>query len=143
MEITKAQQKKLKELGKKHGIKLAMIFGSRAKGNPKKDSDLDIAFISSKDEKKYSYYYGELFGDLGTIFKGYDIDLLNLKDVDYFVKYEVARNSRLIIGEPLEYCEFRARAYRMYKDSFDLRRLNDILLEKKHRLLKEKIQCAG
>ncbi|MFH1030741.1 MAG: nucleotidyltransferase domain-containing protein [bacterium] len=139
MEIIIEQQKKLKEIGKKHKIKLAMIFGSRAKGNPKEDSDLDIAFIFFKDETKYRYYYGELFADLGNVFRGYNIDLLNLRDVDYFVKYEVARNSRLIIGEPLDYCEFRARANRIYKDSFDLRKLNDILLEKKHRLLKEKI----
>ena len=141
MIITQEQQEQLKKIAEKHKLKLAVIFGSRAnnKGNPREDSDLDIAFSSLGKSQNDTYYYGNLFNDLSDIFQGYNVDLLDLKNVDYFVKYEVCNNSQLIIGDPLYYYEFRAKAHRMYEDSYDLRKLNDILLRKKHQLLKKKI----
>lgn len=41
-------KKKLKEIAKKFNLELLVVFGSYAKGTQKKDSDLDIAYISNK-----------------------------------------------------------------------------------------------
>ncbi len=146
MTITRAQKKELARIGKKHNIKLAMIFGSRAKkGNPREDSDLDIAFIFKNRElkissaKKYSYYYGELFKDLSNVFKGYNVDLADLKNTDFIFRYELFLNSILIIGTTFNFCEFQSRAYREYMDSYDLLKLYDILSLKKEKLIKQKI----
>lgn len=140
MEITNAQKKKIKKIGENNNLMLAMIFGSRAKGNSKEDSDLDIAFMFKKEaDKKYKYYYGGLFKDLSEIFKGYNVDLVDLKNTDFIFRYELFLNSRLIFGNPLNYYEFKARAFREYMDNSDLLRLYDILAKKKNKLLKQKI----
>ena len=141
MIITQEQQEQLTKFAERHKLQLVIIFGSRAnsKGNPREDSDLDIAFISSEKSQNDTYYYGNLFNDLSDIFQEYNVDLLDLKNADDFVKYEIYNNSQLILGSQFDYCEFRAKAYRMYEDSYDLRKLNDILLRKKHQLLKKKI----
>lgn len=140
MEITQEQQEKLNKIGKKHNIKLAMIIGSRTeKGNPKKDSDLDIAFILDKSAKNNPSFNGKLFVDLLSVFEGYNIDLINIQNTDIIFHFEVYLNSELIIGDELDYLEFKSRTFREYFDSKDLFRLQSILLRKKHNLLKKEI----
>jgi len=140
MELTQKQKKQLKEMSKKHDMKLALIFGSRTeKGKPDENSDLDIAFALKANEKKQSQCFGEIFNDFSKIFKGYNVDIVNIKDTDFVFKYEVYLNSELIIGDENDYLEFRARAYKEYADSWDLLRLRDVLLKKKHKLLEKKI----
>ncbi|MFH1175266.1 MAG: nucleotidyltransferase domain-containing protein [bacterium] len=136
MKITQQQKKQLKEMGKKHNIKLALIFGSRTeKGKPDENSDLDIVFALKTNGKEQSQCFGEIFNDFSEIFKGYNVDIVNIKDTDFVFKYEVYLNSELIIGDENDYLEFRARAYKEYADSQDLLRLRDILLKKKHKFV--------
>lgn len=141
MEITIIQKKEIKKMGEKNNLLFAMIFGSRAeKGNPREDSDLDIAVMFKKGaDKKYKYYYGEIFKDFSEIFKGYNVDLVDLKNTDFIFRYELFLNSQLIFGNPINYYEFKARAFREYMDSKDLLRLYNILAKKKNKLLKQKI----
>jgi len=138
MNISKEQQEKLSGIQKGHNIKLAMVIGSRTeKGNPKEDSDLDIAFILNRPERKYSYIYGELFSDLSEVFQEYNIDIVNIKNTDFLFRYEVYLNSELIIGDEMNYLEFKARAFREYVENKDLLKLSDIILKKKLNLLKQ------
>lgn len=139
MKISQTQRKKLKAIGKKHNIKLAMVFGSQAKGILNYESDLDIAINIEKPKIKYKYYFGELIKDFSEVFGDQAIDLVDLTTADFLLKYEIYLNSQLIIGNHLDYCEFRARSYKTFEDSQDLLRLQDILLNKKHNLLRKEI----
>ncbi len=48
----------IKTVLKENGIKTCVLFGSRAKGNYKKGSDVDIAITG--DQRKLSYCLNEL-----------------------------------------------------------------------------------
>lgn len=76
----------------------------------------------------------EIFGDS----PGRDLDLKALHGVDPFFRYEVTREGVLLYGDPADYEEFKAYAYRDYIDSADLRELERILLEKSIRSLAER-----
>jgi len=65
--------KVIKEILKKENVKTAIIFGSRAKGNFKKGSDIDLAIIG--DERKISYILNE------ETFLPYFFDVINLDKI--------------------------------------------------------------
>jgi len=44
--------KYLREFKKKTGVEKIVVFGSYARGNPTKDSDMDLILVSKKYEKK-------------------------------------------------------------------------------------------
>ena len=48
MELTKEQKQKIDKIGKKYDLKLALLFGSRARNQERKDSDLDIAILGNE-----------------------------------------------------------------------------------------------
>ena len=54
----------------------------------------------------------------------------SLHQVDPFFRYQVMQNSILIYGQPFDYHNFRAYAFRDYVDSKDLLRLEKILTQK-------------
>jgi len=65
--------KEIKEILKRENVKTAIIFGSRAKGNFKKGSDVDLAIIG--DERKISYILNE------ETFLPYFFDVINLDKI--------------------------------------------------------------
>jgi len=65
--------KEIKEILKRENVKTAIIFGSRAKGNFKKGSDVDLAIIG--DERKISYILNE------ETFLPYFFDVVNLDKI--------------------------------------------------------------
>ena len=65
--------KEIKEILKRENVKTAIIFGSRAKGNFKKGSDIDLAIIG--DERKISYILNE------ETFLPYFFDVVNLDKI--------------------------------------------------------------
>ena len=65
--------KEIKDILKRENVKTAIIFGSRAKGNFKKGSDVDLAIIG--DERKISYILNE------ETFLPYFFDVINLDKI--------------------------------------------------------------
>ena len=55
--LSQAELESIQRVCKEVDIKRAILFGSRAKGNYKKGSDIDLAVIG--DEKKLSYILNE------------------------------------------------------------------------------------
>lgn len=66
-----------KKLAKKFNLRLLILFGSYAKGNYKKESDIDIAFLSEKEFTSLKYI--KLHEELMNIFNYEKIDLIDLK----------------------------------------------------------------
>ena len=64
------------------------------------------------------------------IFKGIEVNIKSLHQVDPFFRYQVMQNSILIYGQPFDYHNFKTYAFRAYVDSKDLLRLENILAQK-------------
>jgi len=71
--LKESELKEIKKILKRENVKTAIIFGSRAKGNFKKGSDIDLAIIG--DERKISYILNE------ETFLPYFFDVINLDKI--------------------------------------------------------------
>ncbi len=116
-----------KSLCKSKGIKLALLFGSRAKGEARPDSDWDLAFLVNEEKQKIdrqslATLKRSLLKDLCNFLKTSQIDLVILNRASPFLKYQVAQS-----GIPLyqeiegEFASFVSLAIRGYSDSFIFR----------------------
>lgn len=83
-----------------------ILFGSYARNSQNKDSDIDIAIISSNTDKKQMFYAKQQLEE--TFMK--DIDLVNLKDINMSdgFRYEILMNGIVL------YCSDSYK-YELYK----------------------------
>jgi len=132
------EKKQFNKIAEKYGLKLLLLFGSQVnKKNLHQESDFDIAYLAERELKGREQI--DLNCDLMDIFHSDKIDMVNLKNVDPLLRYEIAINSELLYGDGLDYLESNAFAFRTYIDSQRLFDLEDILVEKRHKLLEQSI----
>lgn len=124
------------------GIRLLLLFGSRATGRPAPtaDSDLDLAVVFRKGRPLPSL--PEALEALASAFPGEDVDVVLLHDADPLLRWEVLRDGVLLRGDPLDHLEYRAFAYRDFMDSEDLRKLERRLSEKKVARVRERLRAS-
>lgn len=110
-------------------IKFAYLFGSQAKNNAGKLSDIDIAvyldqnldesrtFKKVRDEyKRFDIRLG-LIGETGRLLKTDKIDLVILNDIPLSLSYRVVRDGKIIYcKDELKRIRFEARIMSMYFD---------------------------
>jgi predicted nucleotidyltransferase len=79
----------IKEVANRLDIKKILLFGSRAKGNYKKGSDIDLAIVGN--ERKFSYYLNEETN------LPYFFDVVNLEKLDNSILEHIKRVGKDII----------------------------------------------
>lgn len=138
MEITISQKQKIDESAKKYSLKLVLLFGSHSREEfLHKESDFDIAYLSEEDLNAREVI--DLNCDLMDIFNSDRIDLVDLKKTNPFLRYEIAKNCKLLFGDQMEYLEFKAFAFRDYINHQPLFQLRDFLIKKRQNLLRKSI----
>ena len=75
-------------------ISLIYIFGSLAKGNHRKSSDMDIAILINGEIDGWTKL--NIFGALVDIFKREDIDLVILNNVNEVLRFQVIKYGKII-----------------------------------------------
>jgi predicted nucleotidyltransferase len=136
----RVNKEKLKKYAPEKGIKFIILFGSQATGNVLKESDFDLAVLTTK-EKSISTL--DNYNDVLDFLKGaleisdYKIDLTNLNKANPFLRYEVISSGILLYGDEDEYAGYRAFAFKEYIDSRSLFDLEKFLVKKRQRLLRE------
>jgi predicted nucleotidyltransferase len=87
------------------GVRLALVFGSAARGTARTGSDVDVAVLLDNDE------------DLPRLqvalerAVGRPVDLVSLRKAPPLLRFEIARDGRLLVErEPHAWIDFRARA---------------------------------
>lgn len=131
MDITPSQKKQLENIGRRHNLRFLILHGSCATNTPRAGSDVDLAYVASGPERGDEYL--QLFGELAKVFGNAphrELDVKSLHHADPLFRYQVVRDGVLLYGNLTDYEEFKLFAYRDYGDSYDLRRLQDRLLEK-------------
>jgi predicted nucleotidyltransferase len=108
VEVTPAQRESLDALRRKFDITLIVAFGSRVKGVPHAQSDLDIGILCAKG------FDAKILGELRAAFPGEDVDVALLNRADPLLLKGVSDFAVLLSGEERDLQEFRMYAFRRY-----------------------------
>jgi hypothetical protein len=104
-----------------HDVRLAYLFGSHARGEVTKLSDVDLAvsFAAGVDVRKAQ---GELLDALVLELKTDRIDLVLLEEIPPPLAFRIIRDGeRLVVRDPRENVSFRTRTIMRYLDFKPLR----------------------
>jgi predicted nucleotidyltransferase len=88
-------------------LRLAVWFGSGARGELRPDSDLDVAVVP---EGELSLHEEVVLQRRLEVATGRDVDLVRLDRADTLLRHRVARDGRLLVEKAGELTRFRARA---------------------------------
>jgi predicted nucleotidyltransferase len=130
---------KLEAAARGLGLRMVVLFGSRATGSPPPtpESDLDVAVLGTRAEPPPSFW--SIHRALAEAFGDFDLDLVLLHDADPLLRYEVMRRGKLLHGDPDDFLGYRAFAFRDFVDSADLRDLEDRLFRKKMEYIRAEV----
>lgn len=136
--ITDAQKQELAAYFAAQPVDAVYLFGSQITGKANKLSDVDIAVLfqekldsSARFDKKI-----RMIGDVGSILKRNDVEILDLTQAPPMFRYEaVAPKAVLFVNNQKRMVLFETEAIRNY---FDLRPLLIAAAKRKLELLAEK-----
>jgi predicted nucleotidyltransferase len=93
----------------RHGVALLVLFGSRARGNERADSDLDLGALRADRRPMNLGELGRLQSDLES-WSGLDAEVVDLARADALVRFEMVSDGRpLHEAEPGLWTDFVAR----------------------------------
>ncbi|GJQ60770.1 MAG: nucleotidyltransferase domain-containing protein [Candidatus Scalindua sp. AMX11] len=127
-------KQRIRNLAKKYNLSLVLLYGSQVKGKIRKESDIDIAVLGTKQISTDDLI--ALNNDFAQIFESYNIDVKSLHNTDPLFRYQVMLNAVLLYGRSYDFFTFKAYSFRAYHDSKDLFRLKEILIKKRIRSFK-------
>ena len=119
----------IEKLAKEHNLSLVLLYGSQAKGEIRKDSDIDLAVLGVEPISTDDLI--ALNNDFAQVFKVKEIDVKSLHNTGPLFRYQVMQNSVLLCGRNYDYLTFKSYAFRDYHDSKDLFRLKEVLIRKR------------
>ena len=120
-----------------HNIKLAVLFGSRAKGESRPDSDWDLAILFKDDFYDHNKYNladikKNLLKELCSLLETSKVDLVILNRVSPFLRYRVAKSGLPLFEENEDdFASFVSLAVRGYSDSMVFTKAGKKYLEKR------------
>ena len=82
---------------KKFGVKKVILFGSRARGDYKNNSDIDLAFVFNNNDKDNFIKMQAKLEELNTLYK-FDVIDFNTLNNDRF-KEEILKDGIVIFGK--------------------------------------------
>ena len=111
---------------------LIIAFGSRVSGRFVEGSDFDFAVLGSApltlgDRTEISEYLANKLS-----INEDKIDLVDLRTASPILKFEVAKNGRLVDGEYVDFIRFKVRAFKEYVDTAKFRRMREKVMMKKY-----------
>ena len=90
-------KEKIVEMAKKHGVKKAYLFGSFARGEGRKDSDLDILFEFEPGRSLFDLV--NLEKDLGEKL-GFEVNVFTENSLHPMIKDQILAERRLVWVKP-------------------------------------------
>lgn len=122
-----------KDIFKKHKVKLAYLFGSRAKGNAVKTSDFDIAVLFKEPPADPLALRESMNLSLElSKFLPNKIDVISLHYAPLLLKYEVIAHNRILYCEgENERINFEVSVIKEYIDEEPIRNLYNEALYKR------------
>lgn len=109
-----------------HGVQVAWLFGSQARGTTRAESDIDIAvlFGEAVPPEEYPQRQLELIGVLMEVFATNAVDLVVLNTAPPLLAFEVLQDGCVLYNaDDAARVNFQVRALQEYRDTAPLRRL--------------------
>lgn len=127
--ISKKVLNQLKMALARQPIKLAYIYGSYARGQEHKRSDLDIAVVLKNPEKDDLF---KIAAQINLAIKGIKIDIreINLQTEPVFLRSVLKNRVTLLAKSEKERVIFETQAMKRFFDTEHLRKLNYLYLKK-------------
>lgn len=125
------ETKELQKILKEHGVKLAYLFGSHAKGQITKFSDVDIGVLFKKTKNKKPI--DSLRVKITNLLKEEAIDIIDLERAPPKLKYEVIKHGKIIHGKNISK-EFEIQAMKEY---FDFKPMEDLYFKQMETRIKK------
>ena len=135
------KKEKIKDFAEKNNLELIVLFGSRAKGNFREESDFDIAFLKKGKQKlfsdlsEYTDFMSEFTEHLEFSFE--KMDLVDLSQANILLRKEITENGKLLYGNSIDYEDYKSFAYRDFIDARPLFDLESDLIHFKVNFLKK------
>lgn len=124
-ETLEETKEKLKEAAEKFGIDLILLFGSRADGSNRKNSDFDIAYFSKKPLESDLDLFRPLMDYLGSD----NLHIVNMKGIKPLFLYEIMRNCKVLYAKNMmDFYNLRVYAFRRFHD--EVKPLYEIIFER-------------
>ncbi|MEI7425330.1 MAG: nucleotidyltransferase domain-containing protein [Candidatus Moraniibacteriota bacterium] len=137
--------KKFKKEASELGIKMVILFGSRASGKAQENSDYDIAILTSEEKNigESMDNYSAVLSFLSRVLNVSDglIDLTNLNKANPLLAYEVLFQGKMLYGERNEFDELRARSYRYFVDAKPLFDFEAKMSQRKYMIINQALQA--
>lgn len=107
------------------GISVLVVFGSRARGTHRPDSDLDVAVLpDTPDSRARRYLQADLAVALAHLSPDGRVDVILLDEADAVLRQRIMETGRVLFGRDLEaWKELRVRTMREYGDGEWARRI--------------------
>ncbi|MBS3158541.1 nucleotidyltransferase domain-containing protein [Candidatus Woesearchaeota archaeon] len=118
-----ATVKNIKKLDTKKKVKFIALFGSYAKGNATKHSDIDIAIYYDGDEKERFNFQILVSGSLGDKY-----DIHTFQELPLYVKQEIFKYGKFVYGEHSK--EMYSTNFLVIKEFENFRRFLDMYYAK-------------
>jgi predicted nucleotidyltransferase len=107
------------------GIAVLVVFGSRARGDHRPDSDLDVAVLPDTVESRARrYLQADLAAALAHLTLDGWVDVILLDEAPEVLRQRIMESGRVLLNrDPEAWKELRVRTMREYGDSEPYRRL--------------------
>ena len=111
-------------LSSRPDVVAAILFGSRARGEERKGSDLDIGILLTREQAQAGVNRSQLVTDLMEVFGRADVDAVILNDAPPLLQHRVVRDGHVLYSrDDGAVAEFTVRAIQRYEDTRPLRKL--------------------
>jgi uncharacterized protein len=108
-------QENLRDIAQKHGIVLALKFGSSVTGREHPKSDVDLAILLDRSNVTLGEH-AELLQGLQPLFPDRELDLALINHADPLFLKKITDNCELLYGPPEKLQALKIYAFKRYQD---------------------------
>lgn len=122
----------LDSVAKKFGVRLIVLFGSRARGHARGSSDYDVAYLSGHplSVAECSVLVEAVAAVLGTNEDA--IDAVDANRASPLLQFQIAKHGKLLYGSRRAMVQFTLLAWKRYQHAAKFRRLIDRALAQRY-----------
>jgi predicted nucleotidyltransferase len=108
-------QENVKDIAQKHGIVLALKFGSSVTGREHPKSDVDLAILLGRSNVSLQEHV-EILQDFQPLFPDRELDLALINHADPLFLKKITDNCELLYGPPEKLQALKIYAFKRYQD---------------------------